>query len=170
VVHVYGLVGKGCKSRLFFTAPTPSLRCGKRKGKGNFSSKHFVVVAQQLHSTIKQWGKDSRYHKVVLDHAKQHTSKKSTAALQSMGMFVHPSFSPQSWDLNIIENCWGVLETKLAGMPGRLPRTIRGWRCRIEKAWDSIEQSTIDKLVDSLGDRLSEVEALGGAWIRAKAE
>lgn len=170
VVHAYGLVGKGCKSPLYFTAPTPSLRSRVRKGKENFSSRHFIMVAKQMHSTIKQWGKNSRYHRVVLDHAKQHTSKKSKAALQAMGMFLHQSFPPQSWDLNIIENVWGVLDTKLAGMSGRGPTTPRGWRSRIQEAWNSIEQSTIDKLVASLDDRLSEVEALGGAWIRAKAQ
>lgn len=170
VVHVYACVGKGCKSPLYFVAPTPSMRSKQRKSKENFSSKHFIKAAQQLHSTIKQWGKNNRYHQVVLDHAKQHTSKKSKAALRDMGMFVLDSFPPQSWDLNIIENCWGVLETKLSGMAGRGPTTIKGWRNRITRAWNAIDQATIDKLVASLSERLSAIKDLEGAWLRAKGK
>jgi hypothetical protein len=169
VVHIYGLVGKGSKSPLIFTAPTPSVRSHERKGPENFSSKHFIKVAQQLHTIIKQWGKNNRYHRVIWDHAKQHTSQRSRDALQDMGMFVLEDFPPQSWDLNIIENCWGVLDTVLSHMPGRTPTSIRGWRLRIERAWDSIEQSTIDQLVSSIDQRIADVEELGGAWCREKA-
>lgn len=40
----------------------------------------------------------------------------------------------------------------------------------MQEAWNSIEQSTIDKLVAGLDERLAKVEAAGGAWIRDKAQ
>ena len=169
VFHVYACVGKGCKSDLIFTAPSPPVGSALRKGTETFASRHFIGVAQQLHKTIKGWGKDSRYHRVVLDHAKQHTSKASKAALQAMGMYLLEDFPPQSWDLNIIENCWGVLDTKLAGIRGRGAKSGRGWRSRLQKAWGSIEQPTIDKLVSSLDQRIEDIKELGGAWRIPKA-
>lgn len=94
VFHVYACVGKGCKSSLIFTAPSPPVGSSQRKGTEAFASRHFIGVAKQLHSTIKGWGKDSHRHRVVLDHAKQHTSKASKAALQAMGMYLLDSFPP----------------------------------------------------------------------------
>lgn len=170
VFHVYACVGKGCKSRLFFTAPSAPLHSAKRKSTETFNSSHFIHVAKQLHSTIKGWGKDNHYHRVVLDHAKQHTSKASKAALEGMGMFLLEGFPPQSWDLNIIENCWGVLDNKLGGRRGRRGTCSRGLRSQLQRAWGSIQQSTIDKMVSSLDERIAEIKELGGAWRLPKAE
>lgn len=169
VLHVYGCVGKGFKSPLYFTAPTPSIRSGLRKGKATFKSKDFIVVAGQMQHTFQQHGTDTRYNPVVLDHAKQHTAKKSKAAMEAMGMQLLQDFPPQSWDLNIIENCWGFMEQQLAGIAGRSPTTIKGWRARLKRAWASIRQSTINKLVASLDQRVADIQVLQGAWLRAKA-
>jgi hypothetical protein len=106
----------------------------------------------------------------VLDHAKQHTSKESNAALETMGVHLLEDFPPQSWDLNIIENCWGIVENKLNGMAGRSPTTSLGWRRRIQSAWQSIQQSTIDRLVDSLDERVQVITEQQGEWLCAKAE
>lgn len=94
---------------------------------------------------------------------------KSKAAMEAMGMQLLQDFPPQSWDLNIIENCWGVMEQKLAGIAGRSPTTIKGWRARIKRAWASISQSTINRLVASLDQRVADIKVLKGAWLRAKA-
>lgn len=169
VVHVYACIGKGFKSPLYFTAPTPSTRSGLRKAKATFTSRDFIVVAGQMQHTFHQHGTNTRYNPVVLDHAKQHTAKKSKAAMEAMGMQLLQDFPPQSWDLNIIENCWGVMEQKLAGIAGRSPTTIKGWRARIKRAWASISQSTINRLVASLDQRVADIKVLKGAWLRAKA-
>lgn len=168
VMHFYAIVGKGCKSKLVFTVPSAPLGSKRRKAKEAFASRHYIDVAQQLHSTIKTWGKDSKRHPVVMDRARQHTSKASKAAIEAMCMHLLDNFPAQSWDMNIIEIVWGVLDTKLRGMPARLPPTPDGWRRRINKAWDSIDQSTIDMLVGSVRDRMNQIVEKEGAWLSLK--
>lgn len=165
VLHFYGLVGKGCKSELVYTAPSAPLGTKQRKSKETFASKHFIEVAKQLHSTIKTWGKDSKRHPVVLDGAKQHTSRASKAAIEAMGIHLVKNFPAQSWDINCIENVWGVLDTKLRAMPARLPITPDGWRRRVNKAWKQIDQSTIDHLVGRVRDRMRQIVEKEGAWL-----
>lgn len=165
VFHFYAVVGKGCKSPLVYTAPSAPAGTKQRKGRESFASKHYIKVAQQLHNTIKAWGKDSKRHPLVMDKAKQHTSKASTAAINAMGLHLKQGFPAQCWDINIIENVWGVLDTKLRHLPGRLPTTPDGWRRRINMAWEAIDQSTIDMLVGSVNSRMNEIVQKEGAWL-----
>jgi hypothetical protein len=165
VFHVYAVVGKWLKSQLVYTTPSAPKGSKQRRGKENFSSKHFIEVAKQLHKTIKAAGKDSSRHPMVLDGAKPHTSDASTAAIEAMGLHILKGFPPQSWDINIIENVWGVLDTKLKGVTGKKPTTPDGWRRRINRVWKAIPQSTIDKLVDSVRDRMAAVVEKKGAWL-----
>lgn len=150
---------------LVFTAPSAPIGSKQRKGDEHFASKHYIQVAKQLHNTIKSWGKSDKRHPVVLDRARQHTSKASRAAVEAMGMHLMQSFPAQSWDINIIENVWGVLDNKLRGMPARRPTTPDGWRRRINRAWALIDQSTIDMLVDSVRDRMRQIVEKEGAWL-----
>lgn len=165
VFHVYAVVGKGVKSQLVYTAPSAPRGSKQKKGKEHFASKHWIAVAKQLHRTIKTWGKDSSRHPIVLDLARPHTSEASTAAVEAMGLHIMQDFPPQSWDLNIIENVWGVLDTKLKKVTGRRPTTPDGWRRRINRAWAAIPQSTIDKLVGSVRGRMAAVVEKEGAWL-----
>lgn len=170
VLHVYAVVGKDYKSPLYFTAPTPSVSSGLHKSKETFTADHFIKVAGSIKADLDQCGINTRYRPLILDHARQHTAKKSQAAMEAMGMKLLDGFPPQSWDLNIIENCWGILENKLSSMPGRKPTTIRGWRERVQRAWESISQSTINKLVDSLTQRVEDIKEGEGEWLCEKAE
>lgn len=165
VFHVYAVAGKGFKSQLVYTAPSAPKGSKQRRGKENFASRHFIEVAKQLHKTIKAAGKNSSRHPIVLDGAKPHTSDATSAAIEVMGLHILEGFPPQSWDLNIIENVWGVLDTKLKGFSSRQPTTPDGWRRRINRAWNSIPQSTIDKLVGSVKDRIAAVVEKEGAWL-----
>ena len=82
-----------------------------------------------------------------------------------MGFHYKQDFPAQSWDINITDNVWGVLETKLQQMRGRFPTTPDGWRRRLRDAWAQVEQSTIDKLVSSVKGRIREIVQLEGAWL-----
>lgn len=77
-------------------------------------------------------------------------------------------FPAQSWDINIVENVWGVLDGKLQAMRPPLPRTPDGWRRRVQEAWKQVSQSTIDKLVSVVPTRMALIEQQGGAWLFAK--
>lgn len=168
VMHFYCCVGKGFKSQLIFTAPTPPSRSKGRKGAHSFCSSDFIKVAQQLHKEIDSAEGVSQQYKLVLDGAKQHTSRQSRAALEAMGMQLLADFPPQSWDLNIIEYVWGVLDTKVCRKRGKSVTSHRGWRRRITAAWDEIEQATIDKLVAGVKQRMAQVVEKKGAWLQAK--
>lgn len=168
VLHFYGLVGKNFKSKLIFTAPTPPGRTNSRKYSENFCSKHFCKVATQLDKEIKKSSSVSPRYKVVLDSASQHTSAKSQAHLAQLGMPLVADFPSQSWDLNIIEYVWGVLDTKLCKRHGKKVTSAYGWQRRIKSAWDEVDQSTINKLVAGMRGRVAAVAEGKGAWLRKK--
>jgi hypothetical protein len=149
----YGAVARGHKSRLYFVPPTPAIGSNNKRHKENFCSRHFVDVLGRLKFEIDEWFPHGRYT-IIRDHASQHTSKESKDAVNQLGVHIKADFPPRSWDLNIIENVWGVLDHNLQG--GR-PRTNDGWRQAIQHAWDAIDISTINKLVARVRGRMSDV-------------
>lgn len=170
VLHFYAIVGKGYKSRLYFVAPTPPARSKARKGSETFASKHFMAMVPALIRDLERANRFSPRHPLVLDHARQHTSAASRAAMSRQQLRLLEDFPAQGWDLNIIENVWGVLEGKLVQMSRRMPTTPYGWRCRVMEAWKRVEQSTIDKLVAAVPGRMAEVVKQEGSWLRKKAQ
>lgn len=162
VFFFYGAVAHGRKSKLLFTVPSPAAGSKARRSSGTFKSSHFVEVMQKLKPVIQGWFPGSRRYTIIMDRAKQHTSKQSVAALKAMKLKVDWSFPAQCWDLNIIENVWGVLDTKLQQ---RRPKSTQGWRDAIRESWNAISQSTIDKLVDSVKARMRGVVKKEGAWL-----
>lgn len=164
-LHVYAVVAKGRKSQLIFTAPSAPRGSNDKHGAEAFSSRHFIKVAKQLQQTLRGWGMDDSRHPLILDHASQHTSHSSQAAISSMGLHLKQGFPAQCWDINIIENVWGVLDTKLKALPGRLPTTPDGWRRRLCRAWAQVDQATIDKLVGQVKGRLYSIVEKEGAWL-----
>lgn len=163
VLHFYGAVAKDFKSRLFFTDPTPPINSSGRRGR-DFDSQSLIadVLPGLKHDIQQHFG--SRPYRVVWDRASEHTSKAAKEAVQSIGLQLLQDFPPQSWDINIIENVWGVLAGKL---DERRPVTNRGWQQAIKEEWGSIQQSTINKLVASVKPRMAQIVQLGGAWLKA---
>jgi transposase len=165
VLHVYAVVARGRKSRLIFTAPSPPRGSKLKKSKEKFSARHFKKVAKELASTIRKWGMDGGRYKLVLDGATQHTAQGSRDYMQELGLHLLQGYPAQSWDINIIENVWGILDTKLNQLPGRMPDTPGGWRRRLQRAWDLVSQSSIDKLVKQVPNRLAQIAEKEGAWL-----
>jgi hypothetical protein len=166
--HFYACVGKGFKSDLVFTAPSPPPGSKARKGKESFASTHFKEVITKLHRTIQRHPKYSKRYKLVLDGAKQHVSKASKQVLEGLGVRLLDGFPAQSWDINIIEHVWGVLRTKLDNMGGRRPTTADGWRRRIIRAWKQIDPRTINHLASKAKGRMHKIHEKGGAWLSAR--
>jgi hypothetical protein len=168
VLHFYGFVAKGYKSKLYFVPPTAAAGSKARKGRESYASKHFIELLPKVKRDLQRGNKCDARHPLVLDHARQHTAAASKAAIQALQLQLVDDFPAQSWDINIIENVWGVLDGKLKAMPGPFPRCPDGWRKRVKRAWDSIDQATIDKLVDAVPDRMAAIEEQGGEWLFRK--
>lgn len=161
VLHFYGAVGKDFKSSLHFVAPTPAFGTKQRKSKLTYTSSCFIKMMRALHREVVSNGSMGSNFKCIMDRARQHSSKASTTALGRMGVQLVEGFPAQSWDMNIIENVWGVFDTKLLGSRARTPS---GWRRAAMQAWDAVEQSTINKLVGSVKQRMGDVAAIAGEW------
>ena len=161
VFRFYAAVAYNHKSALYFVSPTPPEGSAAHSGKRSYRSEDFISMMDQLRGEVCAWF-PPRGYKIVMDHAKQHMSKKSREAMQGWKLCVMEDFPPQSWDLNVIENVWGVLNAKLMGAKAT---TTDGWRKAIKQAWDGIEQSTINQLVDGMADRLASIAAVDGVWV-----
>jgi hypothetical protein len=74
-------------------------------------------------------------------------------------------YPPQSWDINIIENVWGLLQQQLERRPARQPTTPDGWWTRVQRAWERVKQSSIDELIAGVPERLAEIVEKDGAWL-----
>lgn len=162
----YGAVAHGQKSKMIFVPPTPPLHSNKRRDTENFNSTHFVHMMGELKEELKQWFPDGQYH-ILRDHAKQHTSKFSTEQMQLMELPIKSDYPAKSWDLNVIEKVWGILDGKLQGKKGG---SNDAWRAHIEKAWKKVTQPSIDKLVVSLPARMAKLVENEGLWPKPSME
>lgn len=163
VFHFYGAVAHGFKSKLVFVPPTKGAMNPDPKKKMTFQSCHFVEAMHALLPEFQQWFPAGSRYTVVLDHARQHKSKLSTQELASMNVPLMHDFPAQSWDLNVIEVCWAWLDKNLQG---RNPRTWDGWQKAINKAWDEVQISSINKVVAKVPNQLQKIVEAGGEWVK----
>jgi hypothetical protein len=78
--------------------------------------------------------------------APAHWAKATVKLLQdSIGLI--PNWPPNSSDLSVIENIWGILKGKIA--KGE-PKTITDFRSFIQHEWDGLDQRAIDRLIGSV--------------------
>lgn len=160
----YAAVALGHKSKLFFVPPSPARGTKAHKSKHNLTSGDIVAMLKELVPVLDGWYRGRGTWHMVMDNASQHTSEETKLALQQLGVKLVEGYPAQSWDLNIIENCWGLLDTKLVGSKAR---STDAWYSDIEKAWAEVDQSSIDKLVHSVRGRMQKIIDLEGAWIKA---
>jgi transposase len=161
----YGAVSKGHKcTTLFFVPPSPTVGTKQHKSKLSFDAECFKGVLDWLRGELDVWYPLGSGHapQVVMDHASQHTAKISKVHIHELDIKLVEGYPPQSWDINIIENVWGMLANNMVGAK---EKTSKGWYARIEQAWSQIKQSSIDKLVDGFHDRMEAIHAVGGAWV-----
>ena len=60
-------------------------------------------------------------------------------------------------DLNSIENLWGIIGRRIYGQEKPSLESIVELRKRIKSTWTNIQNETLNKLVDSIPDRLIKV-------------
>lgn len=163
--HFYAAIAYGGKSQLVFVPPTRGLGTDVPNGKVTFASKHAIPVLQELYEWACTSLPGGECMTWLLDHAKQHDSKATQAAIKAMGMQLEPGYPPQSYDLNPIEKAWGLLVGNLVGCRAR---TFKGFKAAIVHAWEAVGQSSINKLMESWGQRVRECEERQGKWPTSK--
>lgn len=93
------------------------------------------------------------------DNASPHTAHSTKDMFKLFSMTLVEDWPAQSPDLNVIENLWGILTSKLAN------RQFNGeveLRDAVEREWNSIEPKTLQNLIDSWPKRLEECITKGG--------
>lgn len=161
----YGAVSKGHKcTTLFFVPPSPTIGTKQHKSKLPFDAVCFKGVLDWLKGKLYDWYPPGSGHvpQVVMDHASQHTAKIAKDHMHELGIKLVKGYPPQSWDINIIENVWGMLANNMVGAK---EKASKGWYAKIEQAWSQINQSSIDKLVDGVHARMEAIHAVDGAWV-----
>ena len=159
---VYAAVARGWKSKLHFLPPSTEPGSGSAKSKVQFESEHFVKFMGRLKGElVAHFGSDLLI-RIIRDRAPQHVSKAAQRALAPLNLPILLSFPPQSWDINCIEHVWAGFK-KLVH-PKR-PVTAGGYKRAIKKAWASLDQAYINKLVSNVPKRLLKIVNANGAWI-----
>ena len=94
------------------------------------------------------------------DNATCHSSKSTIEWFQRNNIRVlqWPSRSP---DLNPIENLWGIL-VRAVYANGRQFENVQSLKQAILEAWEEIPHETLQKLIDSMKDRMFEVISKNG--------
>ncbi len=163
VFHFYAAVAHGHKSKLVFVPPTKGKWGVDSKKKVSFKSCHFLGAMGILLQEFRQWFPKGSKYRVVIDNAKQHTSKESREGLAELEVPVMQDFPAQCWDINMIEVCWAWMMQKLRG---HNPRTWDGWMRAIKKAWAEVEVRQISEQVEKVPNQLQEILKEGGKWAK----
>jgi len=97
------------------------------------------------------------------DNASIHNSKHTNNWLKvnKVPQLKFPAHSP---DLNPIENVWGIL-TRAVFANGRQFKKKEELKIAIQDAWNSILESTLENLIESMPDRIISVIAKNGGLI-----
>ena len=101
---------------------------------------------------------------VMHDNAPGHSATITTDDIyhRDMVMITWPAYSP---DLNPIETVWKWMKDYIQKhFPDKM--TYDQLRAAVLEAWDSIEQSKLDELIDEMGDRCQAVMDAEGRYTR----
>lgn len=164
VFRFYAAIALGHKTpEVYFMPPSPPQGSFAHKSAQSYKSEHFHGFIDWLKGHMEVWyPQGERQPLLVLDHARQHTSKTSVAHMTKEGVHVVDGYPPQSWDINVIENIWAAVDNNLLGAK---PSTSDGWKRAIQKAWDKVPQSLVDKRVRSVKKRLKRILEKKGEWL-----
>ena len=95
------------------------------------------------------------------DNAPIHTCKLAKQWRESVDMETL-TWPPNSPDLNPIEQVWYLIKTTIQKMNPR-PMTVPSLKEAIKKAWNEFDVNILNRLVESMPDRIAAViEAKGG--------
>lgn len=100
----------------------------------------------------------------VQDGAPAHTARTTQqwCSEQLPGFLHKEEWPPNSPDLNPIENCWGILNSRVFHSPS--PTTMKQLNARAVREWGNIMPSVLKNLVHSMPDRLRAVIKMRGGY------
>ncbi|CAK9818949.1 Transposable element Tc3 transposase [Anthophora quadrimaculata] len=99
------------------------------------------------------------------DNAPIHTASSTKKWFEEFGikLLPWPAISP---DLNPIENLWSILARKVYDQEKPQIQNVRELKNRIESAWADIPNDTLNRLIDSIPDRLLDVIKAKGKYTK----
>lgn len=148
--HVYGAVSAKGKTNLVLI-----------DRKAAFNAERFQL---DVLLPITRWG-DATYGagnwKLVADHARQHTAKSTQKFIEEHQVPWLDAWPAQAQDLNIIENIWGCMKRQIAKF-STIKNTDKSCWQHVQRAWQEIEQQTIDNCIADLPRRMQKIIDIEG--------
>lgn len=95
------------------------------------------------------------------DSAPCHTAKATKDYMESKGLHIM-DWPPQSPDLNPIENIWGIMKQNISKRRHKVT-TLPQMEQAVKEEWDNITQEEIQKVIDSMGERVDKLISVKGA-------
>lgn len=130
--------------------------------KGSINGAKYIEVMEE--AMLDFWMEQSEERGYVIiqeDNAPIHTCKQAKQWRESRDM-VSLTWPPNSPDLNPIEHVWYLIKGIIQKMNPR-PTTLPSLKDAIKKAWDEYDLDTMNRLVESMPDRITAViKAHGG--------
>jgi transposase len=122
-------------------------------------SEDFQHAMERLNEWARSLPRHRANYRFVMDNAKCHTSASSKEFLADAGIQLVPEWPAQSPDLNIIENLWSILRTKVERAT---TKDFDQFKRNLHAAWQTIDPVVVSRLYDSWNGRMSRVvESLG---------
>lgn len=160
---VWGAIWHGGRSKLIWFDTSEST--SKRKGVNAFIYRTQITEKELLRcwQLVRRNWRGYSTPWIVEDNAKVHTAKATRGKAEELGMrfLAHPPSSPC---LNPIEHVWNLLKRRLAAVNPR-PTTQEGLFAAAEEIWASIPQEKIDRLINSMPDRIEACISANGGYI-----
>jgi transposase len=130
--------------------------------KGNINGIDYVAVMEDVMLDFWMEQSEERGYVVIQeDNAPIHTCKLAKQWRESRDM-VSLMWPPNSPDLNPIEHVWYLIKGAIQKMNPR-PLTLPALKDAIQKAWDEFDQGIMNRLVESMPNRIAAViKARGG--------
>ena len=149
-VMVWGGVSLHGKTNLIFVP----------KGKTVNAATYQWILGRAITPTLR--GRFGRHGIVLLhDGAPAHKARTTKQWLARHHIMVMENFPPNSPDLNIIENVWGVMKRRMYS--ARIFKTLRSLKAAVKREWANIGSSTLTSLVKNMPNRIQAViDAQGG--------
>jgi transposase len=131
---VWGAIGRNFKSKLVFIEGNLNA-----DGYQQMLTENGILVDMRNH-----FGESPGYFQQ--DGAPAHRAKKTMTFLQKEINTI-PDWPPNSPDLSVIENVWGILKARIAR---RGPKTIPELKAILQEEWNNLDQAMLDELIASM--------------------